>query len=111
VWVPKDPNASPLPADVYAFGCLMFEVLTGEVLFDADQEVALVSSHLMHDGGPKKLERLAKVPGMAALAELVRTCLRRDPAKRVTLADLRKTLEILAPDLEERPWPIALSAG
>ena len=48
---------------------------------------------------------------MAALAELVRTCLRRDPAKRVTLADLRKTLETLAPDLEERPWPIALSAG
>ena len=46
------------PADVYSFGCLAFEVLTGETLFDAPNEVALISAHLMHDGLPPPLKRL-----------------------------------------------------
>jgi len=110
VWVPKDVPSSPLPADVYAFGCLLFEALTGEVLFDAEQEVALVSSHLVHDGGPQKLTRLARAPGMRAAAELVRSCLRRDPAKRCTVEDLTRELATLAPEIEHLPWPVELPA-
>jgi len=108
VWVPKDPSASPLPADVYAYGCLVFEVLTNDLLFDAEEEVALVSSHLVHDGGPPKLARLAKAPGMAPLADLVRQCLRRDPSKRITVPALAKALDALAPSLEARAWPVEL---
>lgn len=108
VWVPKDPEASPLPADVYAFGCLVFEGLTGEVLFDAEEEVALVSSHLIHDGGPQKLTRLAKAPGMRGAAELVRSCLRRDPSKRCTVKDLIRDLAKLTTELDGVSWPVEL---
>ncbi len=111
VWVPKDPNASPLPADVYAFGCLVFEVVTNDLLFDAEEEVALVSSHLMHDGGPAKLGRLAKVPGFAPLAELIRQCLRRDPQKRISVPALAKALEAGSPALEGLAWPVELPAA
>jgi eukaryotic-like serine/threonine-protein kinase len=80
------------------------------VLFDAEQEVALVSSHLVHDGGPQKLARLAKAPGMRGVAELVRACLRRDPAKRCTVDDLARELAKLAPEIERLPWPVELPA-
>lgn len=109
VWVTKNPDASPLPADVYAFGCLVFEVLTNELLFDAEEEVALVSSHLVHDGGPPKLSRLEKAEGMGPLVDLVRRCLRRDPAKRITVPELAAALAALAPSLDKRAWPVALA--
>ena len=109
IWVPRDPLASPLPADVYAFGCLVFEALTGEVLFDAEEEVALVSSHLVHDGGPQKLTRLAKAPGMLGFAGLVRSCLRRDPAKRPNIAEIIKEIEILSAEAAGQSWPVELT--
>ncbi|MBK8216442.1 MAG: serine/threonine protein kinase [Myxococcales bacterium] len=108
IWVPRDPLASPLPADVYAFGCLVFEALTGEVLFDAEEEVALVSSHLVHDGGPQKLTRLAKAPGMLGFAGLVLSCLRRDPAKRPTIGEIVKEIETLSADAAGHSWPVEL---
>lgn len=98
-------DASPLAADVYAFGCLLYEVLMGEVLFDADQQVALVSSHLVHDGGPARLSRLASKSGFASVAGLVSRCLRRDPKSRPTIEEVRQSLAELTPALEVLPWP------
>ena len=45
---------------------------------------------------------------MRSAAELVRTCLRRDPAKRPTVFDLARDLAALAPDLEGFAWPVEL---
>ncbi len=58
VWgiVPEGAPPTPMAADVYSFGCLAYEVLTGETLFDAPNEVALISAHLMHDGVPAPVE-------------------------------------------------------
>ncbi|HQY61674.1 MAG: serine/threonine protein kinase [Myxococcales bacterium] len=109
IWV-HSADASPLAADVYAFGCLLFEVLMGEVLFDADQQVALVSSHLVHDGGPPKLSQLAARAGFERVAGLASHCLRRDPKNRPTIEQVRRGLAELSPALEVLPWPaIALS--
>jgi hypothetical protein len=97
---------SPAKADMYAFGCLAFEVLTGRVLFDAETEVAQVALHLAHDGLPESLRALAKIQELAPVAELLSTTLRRRPAERPTATSVRKELLRVAPTLSRAPWPV-----
>ena len=84
VWgiVPEGVHATPMAADVYSFGCLAYEVLTGETLFDAPNEVALISAHLMHDGDPPPVKRLAERGSTAGVAGALRRCLRKDPTRQ-----------------------------
>lgn len=108
VWgvVPDDMRTEPSPmaADVYAFGALAFEVLTGEMLFDADSEVAIVSKHLVHDGHPEPLERLAHV---RPLVELLQHTLRRDPRARWSVPQVRSALRAIAKVAGGFPWPLS----
>ncbi|MFO0571020.1 MAG: protein kinase, partial [Polyangiaceae bacterium] len=63
--VPEDHQApSPLAADVYAFACMAFEVLTGQILFTAPDETGILGQHLSHDGWPPRLAALAQQPGL-----------------------------------------------
>ena len=55
-------KARPAPADVYAFGCLAYEMLTGETLFQESNDLATLHSHLQHDGWPAKIGRLTTDP-------------------------------------------------
>ncbi len=79
VWgvLPDNGNATPMAADLYSFGCLAYEVLTGETLFDAPNEVALITAHLMHDGLPAPIKKLADRPVTAGVAAVLRHCLRK----------------------------------
>lgn len=108
VWgiVPDDLDGavSPLPADVYAFGALAFEVLTGHTLFDADSETAIISKHLVHDGDPAPLQRLAN---FRPLVELLNHCLRRDPRQRWTATQLRAGLRAVSSVMKDFAWPLA----
>jgi hypothetical protein len=92
VWLageaPRDP--SPAGADMYAFGCVAYETLTGETLFGGDTEMAQIAQHLSHDGSPPPVRALARRPALMPLAELLFATLRRDPQ------------ELLA----RVPWPI-----
>jgi serine/threonine protein kinase len=97
-----------MPADVYSFGCLVFEMLTGQVLFDADNELHMISQHLAHDGFPPKLRALASNPKYAGLAELLFALLRRAPEDRLTIRDARPELEKKLARLKARDWPIPL---
>ncbi len=108
VWGAEVPGAKPTPAkaDVYAFGCLAFEALTGQTLFMADNELAQISMHLAHDGFPDKLRGLAARPELQPLAELLFSTLRRDPAKRPVAATLRAELRKLGPSLAQARWPL-----
>jgi serine/threonine protein kinase len=99
-------NLSPAKADIYAFGCIAFEVLTGRVLFEAPNEIAQIAMHVSHDGLPEPLARLSGDPSLAPVAELVRSTLRRDPAARPTATVVRKELARIAPTLARRRWPI-----
>ena len=107
VWgaVPDGVTVTPMAADIYAFGCLAYEALTGEVLFDAESEVAQISRHIAHDGMPPKVAALAKEPSMAPLVELLRSTLRRVATARPTAAELRVTLRRIAPALSGVAWP------
>lgn len=107
VWgvVPDDfrGDPSPMAADVYAFGALAFEVLTGRTLFEADTEVAIVSKHLVHDGHPTELDRLSHV---RPLVELLEHALRRDPRQRWAISRVRQALRAIAKVAGTFSWPL-----
>jgi hypothetical protein len=107
-------NDSPAKADVYAFACVAFEALTGQLLFDADTEMAQIALHLAHDGFPDALKALAERPvrggvRLSGLVELLFSALRQDPANRPTAATLRKDLARIAPQIASAAWPLELS--
>ncbi|MEM9073294.1 MAG: serine/threonine-protein kinase [Myxococcota bacterium] len=96
-----------IPADVYAFGCLAFEILTGHTLFDVGgNDLATITAHLQHDGLPESVGRMTTDPRTAGVAELVRRSIRRSPTDRVTMTEVRAAIRRLAPSLREIRWPI-----
>jgi len=107
IWLGEPENASPLPADVYAFGCVAFEVLTGRTLFSAADETSQISMHIAHDGFPPPMKKLADRPATAALGEILHSTLRRDPAHRPSAQSVRERLSKLAPQLSRRSWPLS----
>ena len=98
--------ATPMPVDVYAFGCLAFETLTGRVLFDAENETEQISRHITHDGLPPMLRGLGENKKLAALVETLFATLRRDPRNRPSVPHLRAQLRRIAPDLSRLRWPL-----
>jgi serine/threonine protein kinase len=69
--------------DVYALGCVVFEVLTGEVPFPAETEEAKLWAHLSEP--PSRLGDV--VPGMpVAFDRAVRHALQKDPERRFASA-------------------------
>jgi eukaryotic-like serine/threonine-protein kinase len=97
---------TPAAADMYAFACTAFEVITGTLLFDADDEMALMNQHLMHDGWPEKLTLLAGTPEYANLCVVLAACLRRDPTARPTARQVREALANATQWLQDEAWPL-----
>jgi hypothetical protein len=102
----KDPYPSPAKADIYAFGCVAYETLTGKQLFDGETELALVAKHVSHDGMPPPVKALSSKAVSSALAQFLSKTLRRMPHDRPTAADARKELGRLAPELAKAKWPL-----
>jgi hypothetical protein len=108
VWGAGGPAAelTPAKADIYAFGCVTFETLTGRLLFDADTEMALIAMHVAHDGSPAPVGALSRRSELEGLAELLSATLRRNPKDRPTAAALRKELQRITPALARTSWPL-----
>jgi hypothetical protein len=100
------PHSGPA-ADAYAFCCLGFELLTGNTMFDAANEMAMITKHASHDGMPERLAELARDPHTAALAEVLQKGLRQQPLERASLSTLRAELLRVAADLAPLSWPLA----
>lgn len=113
VWgvLPEDGVASPTKADIYSFGCLAFEMLTGKVLFDAPNEVAQITMHLTHDGSPLPMQSLVANPEVGPLAEILVPTLRRDPRQRPTAEALRADLRAVASMVQDATWPATLGGS
>ena len=76
-------------SDVYAFGVLACELLTGAYPYDVSSDAQIMVAHLQHE--PRKLRELR--PDLdPALAALVDTCLARDPNRRPLARDLAARL-------------------
>jgi hypothetical protein len=107
VWSPAARlDLPPMPADVYAFVCMAFEMLTGELLFDGDTAVAIVATHLEHDGVPPRLAQYLRIPHLQPLMELFARALHPDPLRRADIGTVRRSLSAIAPNLASSSWPL-----
>jgi eukaryotic-like serine/threonine-protein kinase len=87
-------------ADIWAFGCVLYEMLTGRRLFEGD-----TLSDILADVLRKKLPWHELPPETPpSLVRLLRQCLQRDPAHRLhDAADLRLLLDWMADEEVARP--------
>lgn len=86
-------------ADVYALGCVLYELLTGQPPFDGDSPVTVALKHVQED--PRPPGDLADVP--AAIDSVVMRCLAKEPGRRPAdgarlAAALRAAIEVGATD-------------
>jgi len=87
-------------ADIYAFGCVTYYLLTGELVFEADTPMKMFADHLQT--APVPPSQRCELPIPEELDALVLDCLAKDPAKRPpSAADLLRRLDRLT---TKNPW-------
>jgi serine/threonine-protein kinase len=95
---PEAVTQSPLgpPADLYALGALLFEMVTGRMLFEEEQPVLLMGMHLRVK--PDRVSAVRSDLGIPReLDALVDQLLSKDPKKRPTsAAAVAETLDALS---------------
>jgi serine/threonine protein kinase len=93
-------------ADVYAYCCLAYELVTGQTLFDGENLSALIGNHLGHDGRPPRLAALYSDQRLIEFAEILTAGLAPDPRARPSIFDVGEALRQFAPNVEDRVWPM-----
>jgi eukaryotic-like serine/threonine-protein kinase len=65
-------------ADLYSLGCVAYYMLTGTVVFQAENAMKMMIAHAVEQ--PIPITQKANIP--QALADIVHACLEKDPARR-----------------------------
>jgi tetratricopeptide (TPR) repeat protein len=93
-----DPSADHR-ADLYAFGCMAYEMLIGEPPFVEKSPQMLLAAHMGKEPAPINSRRADVSP---ALASMVSQCLAKDPAERPSAAkDIARFLDTASTDSSE----------
>ena len=104
-------NVGP-KSDLYSFGCLLFELLTGQLPFINSEPTALVK---LHQTAPRPSIRTLEPKLPAAIDALVLALMQIEPTSRpASAATVRQALLEVRATLEparRRRWPLALAAG
>lgn len=87
--------------DLYSFGCLMYEMLTGQTVFAT--EINLVEMMRKHLAEVPQIVRLRRVDGTGKMLEIVTKCLERQPqARYFDASEIKSELIKLLNSLQSR---------
>ena len=93
-------------SDIWAFGCVLYEMLTGKPVFSGDSVARVLAKVLEREPDLSALP--ASTP--ARIRRLIRRCLEKDTKKRLHhIADGRLDIEDVAAD--RKPWDRAGTGG
>ncbi len=100
----RDPRSVDVRADLYAFGVVLFEMITGGLPFKGRSMDALSHQHSLHKppsivpSVPSRHAKLAK-----RIDEVVQRCLKKDPADRFgSVAEMRQSLKPILAQIPRR---------
>ncbi len=94
--------------DIFAFGCVLYEMLTGRRAFTGNSAASVLTAILRDDPPPAG----QLVPGLhPELDRIIRRCLRKDSRRRwQSFPDLRIALEELREEIHAGPGAVAAAA-
>jgi serine/threonine protein kinase len=79
-------------SDLFAFGAMMYEMLTGQRAFGGESQSAVIAAVLDTLPPPIRASR-PQIP--QALDQLVKTCLAKEPDERLTITELAGSLQLV----------------
>ncbi len=106
IWSSKGVATEPFGADVYAFGCLVFEILTRQVLVGGESVPEVLTQHVGGAAETRARQALGRDPRSASVAELIAAAVQRRPEQRPTMARLRAGLASVAAEVGRASWPL-----